>query len=224
MSRSSPPSPGCETSGEHAKNVTSQEAVLAAIRGLSVPSEMLEGKTLHPPPLQAVVCGIRRHANFASSPDVEKIHPLGVYPAVSRAQAARLIMSNQVPELDADKPETIPYCIWHPAVASEESYRQLAERYPVMRYHVGRAYAIGGIHGVVSEARPPSDVAIAEEARDNGSYEIFDDIMSRPARFAIMNDYNLTVTIETPNFRPFLNGDATVRSFLDRQVSLEDLI
>ncbi|KAK1590825.1 uncharacterized protein LY79DRAFT_579572 [Colletotrichum navitas] len=51
--------------------------------------------------------------------------------AFARARNAQLIMSNAIPEITTD--DDTPYCIWYPDVASEETYRQLAKRYPDMR-------------------------------------------------------------------------------------------
>ncbi|KAI3547157.1 hypothetical protein CSPX01_03989 [Colletotrichum filicis] len=34
----------------------------------------------------------------------------------------------------------VPYCIWYPDVATEETYRKLYYHYLEMRYHIGRAY------------------------------------------------------------------------------------
>jgi hypothetical protein len=133
-------------------------------------------------------------------------------------------MSNQIPELNIDDPETIPYCIWYPDVAVEETYRQLAERYPVMRYHEGRACAVAGYTGLYRDLKLLPDVSIAEEARDNRSNDIFEDIMLQPVRYAIINDYRRTVNVEHAALPASLNGDTAVRSQLDRRVSLEDLV
>jgi hypothetical protein len=65
------------------------------------------------------------------------------------------------------------------------------------------------------------DIAIAEEARDNGSQEIFNDIMSQPTKFAVMNDYKRTVDTENPRSPAFINGDTTVSSHLARRLSLD---
>jgi len=199
----SPPSPWsteCDNSEVHTEKVTSKEACLSAIRGRSVPREMLRGSLVQAQMIQAIVCGIRHHEAFATSTDIERVCSGGAYPAVSRARAARLIMSNQIPELNMDAPEAIPYCIWYPDVAFEETYRQLAERYPAMRYHVGRACAVAGYAGLYWNLKLVPEVAIAEEARDSGSNDIFEYIMSQPTRYAIMNDYKRTVNIEHPIF------------------------
>jgi hypothetical protein len=57
-------------------------------------------------------------------------------------------------------------------------------------------------------------VHIAEEARDNGSTEIFDSIMSKPVKYSVMNDYDRTVEEENPPVAS-LNGDTAIRSTLD---------
>ncbi|GKT41749.1 uncharacterized protein ColSpa_01930 [Colletotrichum spaethianum] len=106
-----------------------------------------------------------------------------------------------------------PYCIWYPDVASEETYRELARRYPDMRYQIGRACAVAGYATLHKELRLLPDISIAEEARDNGHTAIYEAIVSQDTRYAVMNDYTRTVNLESP--RPgFLNGDTAVRSTL----------
>ena len=108
----------------------SRAACLAAIRGEKVPHAL--GQPLH---IFCIVRGIRYHPGFG--------HELrGVLPIFTRALNARSIMSNVIPNLES--PDEVPYCIWHPVTASEETYRELARRYPHMAYQVGRACAVAG--------------------------------------------------------------------------------
>lgn len=151
-------------------------------------------------------------------------------PAFARALHARAIMSNEIPDISAA--EEFPYCIWYPDTASEDTYRQLARRYPQMRYQVGRACAVAGFKDLYSELDLLPDVSIAEEARDsvlrgrsqggeedrniNGSQEIFDQIVRQPVRWQVMDDYRSSVDLDSPKpARYGLNGDTAVFSTLE---------
>lgn len=125
---------------------------------------------------------------------------------------ARSIMSNIIPDMTAH--DDMPYCIWHPDVATAETYRKLAAQYPQMRYQVGRACAVAGYVDLYKELNLLPDVHIAEEARDNRCTEIYDLIMGAEAKFDVMNDYNRTINIENPP-KSYLNGDTQVRSLLE---------
>ncbi|WYZ38472.1 hypothetical protein EsH8_III_000386 [Colletotrichum jinshuiense] len=121
-------------------------------------------------------------------------------------------MSNTIPEMSS---ETVkPYCIWYPDVAKEDTYRSLVERYPDMRYQVGRACAVAGYKTLYNELNLLPDVSIAEEARDNGHMDIFEAITSQAVRYAVMNDYNRTVNLHAPTAGACLNNDTAVRSSL----------
>lgn len=75
-----------------------------------------------------------------------------------------------------DDPRYQPYCIWYPDIAREDTYRELAERYPSMRYQVGRACAAAGYVDLYKELCLLPDISIAEEARESdtpGGNEIF---------------------------------------------------
>ena len=101
-------------------------------------------------------------------------------------------MSNRLPDMTEE--QQIPYCIWHPDLATEKTYRRLVIRYPHMRYHVGRACAVAGHFGLYMELDLLPDLSIAEEARDNrqntGSRQILEGILAQPCRWIVMNDYN----------------------------------
>ncbi|KAI8293126.1 hypothetical protein K4K56_005365 [Colletotrichum sp. SAR 10_98] len=118
-----------------------------------------------------------------------------------------------------------PYCIWHPDVASEETYRQLAKRYPDMRYVVGRACAVAGYAGLYDELGLLPEISIAEETRDNfsneGSKAIFDTIMCQPVCYAILDDYSRSSHPDRPTSPAFMNGDTAVRSSLDVRLGLD---
>lgn len=138
-------------------------------------------------------------------------------------------MSNEIPEISTA--EEYPYCIWYPDIATEETYREIAKCYPQMRYQVGRACAVAGYAGLYSELDLLPDVSIAEEARDkvirnqlhrgsgtdnrNGSQEIFNQIVSQPVRWQVMDDYARSVDLASPKpARYGLNGDTAVFSTL----------
>ncbi|KAB5580099.1 hypothetical protein GE09DRAFT_1212560 [Coniochaeta sp. 2T2.1] len=117
---------------------------------------------------------------------------------LTRRNNARLIAeSNTVPQMD--HPGQMPYCIWYPGFATEDTYRARARRYPALRYNVGRACAAGGFLDLYLELDLLPDVTIAEEARHTGvvnnsqqsSTAIFKHIMSQPVRYRVMDDYTL---------------------------------
>ena len=96
------------------------------------------------------------------------------------------------------------------------TYRELVKRYPQLKYQVGRACAVAGYTDLFRGLNLVPEVHLAEEARDNSSSQIFEDIMTHRDKFSIMNDYNLSVSDETCS-HPLqcLNGDTAVRSSLD---------
>ena len=135
----------------------------------------------------------------------------------SRARNARLIMSNIIP--DMQDPATEPYCIWYPEPASEETYRELARRYPSMRYQVGRACAAAWYTDLYKELDLLPDVSIAEEARNAAEdADIYKIIMSAPQRWAVMDDFTRTVNLKNPQAPAFLNGNMKPRRALGRRV------
>ncbi|CAG8981775.1 hypothetical protein HYALB_00004717 [Hymenoscyphus albidus] len=155
-----------------------------------------------------VVRGIRHHYAFAKSPEVIRLceETAVSFPKFSRARNARLIMSNEIP--DAMAPSAQPYCIWHPDLASEETYREVAKKHPALRYQVGRACAVAGFLDLYHELGLLPDVSMAEEARESkmggeNSRAIYESIMSAPCRYA-------------PVSPAFLNGDTTCYSDLCR--------
>ncbi|PGH26848.1 hypothetical protein AJ80_01429 [Polytolypa hystricis UAMH7299] len=172
------------------------EECAAAIRGEKVPYCLG-----HLVARLCVLRGIRYHAGFAT-----EFRDLSDHPEFSRALNARSIMSNDIPNMTS--PEEFPYCIWHPDVATEETYRELARGYPQMRYHVGRACAVAGYLDLYRELDLLPDVSIAEEARDNqkNGETIFNKIMSQPVK---------SVNPDQPRRVAGLNGDTAVRSLLD---------
>lgn len=173
-----------------------------------------------------VLHGIRHHHGFAAEllPGSAEQDPV-----FARALHARSIMSNDIP--DISDAEEFPYCIWYPDIATEDTYRQLAKRYPQMRYQVGRACAVAGYNDLYSELDLLPDVSIAEEARDsvmrrrrrggdganssNTSQDIFQQIVSHPVRWQVMDDYARSVNLDCPKpARYGLNGDTAVFSTL----------
>lgn len=182
----------------------SDEACRLALRGEVVP-QALGDRT-------ARICtirGIRHHAGFG-----EELH--GVLPEFTRAVNARRIMSNIIPILDEKKPQNNPYCIWHPQIASQETYRVLAVKYPFMVYQVARACAVAGYTELYLELDILPDTHIAEEARESGHMDIYNNIMAKPARFSILNDYSRTIDAN-PTEPANLNGDTQVARHLAHQ-------
>jgi hypothetical protein len=181
----------------------------AAIRGEAVPQDLSHDVTI-----RSLVSGIRQHDGFA-----EELRGKAQHPSVIRALNARAIMSNRLPEPNPPTQE-LPYCFWYPDIPNEQTLRHLLKDHPnpIMPYLVARACAAGGYTGLYDELNVLPDVAIAEEARDNkaSGKEIYDRIMSAPTRYKVMDDYNCTVSLH-PKPGAFLNGDACVRSTLDKK-------
>ncbi|KAK7741777.1 hypothetical protein SLS53_004841 [Cytospora paraplurivora] len=128
-------------------------------------------------------------------------------------------MSNHIPEPHMLASEDdVPYCIWHPEVASESTYRELARRFPQMIYQVGRACAVAGYTDLYLELPILPEVHIAEEARESKNMAIYDHIMAQPKKYNLMNDYARTVSsVEEVGVQggAFLNGDTAVRRSLE---------
>jgi hypothetical protein len=180
---------------------------LSTKAGEALPNDLSTGKAR-----QCTVHGIRHHIGFARSPEVSQLAALPGHELFARARNARLIMSDEVPdEMTAD---TSPYCIHYPHIASEDTYRTLARRYPAMRYQVGRACAVAGYVDLYRELDLLPDVSIAEEARENrgnaGAQAIFAEIMAAPLRYRVMDDYTRTVTVDAPEAPARLNGETLV--------------
>lgn len=189
----------------------------AAISGERLPSYFTHGLDL------CTIHAIRHNAAFAKTEAVVKHCEISEDKRYARARNARLIMSNEVPDMATD--DVKPYCFWHPNTASEETYRQLVKRYPEMAYYVGRACAVAGYDQLYHELNILPDISVAEEARDNsakaGSKAIFNHIMRQPICFAVLDDYTRSVN-QTPRSPAFMNGDTAVRSTLDVSVAMED--
>ncbi|KAF1810659.1 hypothetical protein P152DRAFT_400722, partial [Eremomyces bilateralis CBS 781.70] len=66
----------------------------------------------------------------------------GATPEFTRALNARKIMSSMI--LTMENPDEQSYCIWHPEVAEQKTYRERALKYPAMKYQVGQACAMVG--------------------------------------------------------------------------------
>ncbi|KAJ5685671.1 hypothetical protein N7536_008290 [Penicillium majusculum] len=164
---------------------------------------------------RAVIRGIRDSLQFATSPAIIELCSGDDSQAhqFSRARNSRLIMSNIIP--DMQNPTTEPYCIWYPEPASEETYREVARRYPSMRYQVGRAYAAAWYTDLYKELDLLPDVSIAEEARDVDNDGIYKIIMSAPQRYVVMDDF--TRSIKSPPISAFLNGNMKPRRALGQR-------
>ncbi|KAJ5818248.1 hypothetical protein N7474_003839 [Penicillium riverlandense] len=186
---------------------------VAAMKGQKVPVDL--SSFWH---RRAVIRGIRISLKFATSPAVIELcsgddswaHQF------SRARNARLIMSDIIP--DMQDPVTQPYCIWYPEPASEETYREVARRYPSMRYQVGRACAAAWYTDLYQELDLLPDVSIAEEAREvDEDADIYKIIMSAPQRYAVMDDFTRSVNFESPQTPAFLNGNMKPRRALGQR-------
>jgi hypothetical protein len=114
--------------------------------------------------------------------------------------------------------DDFPYCIWYPAVPSRETCRRLVARYPQMMYQVGRFCAVAGYDDVYHELDLPPEVAIAEEARENGNLAIFTYIAAHPVKYAVFNDYTRSMALEGPPIA-HLKGDTCVTSLLELKQS-----
>lgn len=184
----------------------------AAMRGEKVPqnTDSLVARS-------SLIRGIRLHYDFATSRAINDLCDGDAQ--LARARNARLIMSNQVPDQMAE--EERPYCIWHPHLALEDTYRQLARQYPEMRYQAGRACAAAGYHDLYLELDLLPDVSVAEEAREGGTDGgrlIYQHIMSYPCRYSVMDDRCRSIELEKPRYPVFLNGDTEVRWYLESRI------
>ena len=127
----------------------------AAIRGERIPMNLgLETTRL------SVIRGIRYHMGFGT-----ELRNLPNHPEFTRALNARSIMSNIIPDINTL--EEFPYCIWHPDLATETTYHELAKRYRILRYDIARACAVAGYYDLYRELQLLPEISIAEEARDN---------------------------------------------------------
>lgn len=188
-----------------------REDILDALHGERLPDHLG-----YPLIKLCVIRGIRYSLSFAES-EAQPLRGLAEHPEFTRAINARTIMSNQIPDMDlATHPEEAPYCIWHPDVASEDTYRKLATRYSQMRYQVARACAVAGYTELYLELDVLPEVSVAEEAREAGSDAIFTYIMSQPVRYKVMDDYFRGINLESPQVG-YLNDDTCYLSKVKAQ-------
>lgn len=185
-----------------------RRACKAALRGLAIPDSLYHVKHRC-----SVVRGIRYHPGFAES-------LRGVDALYTRALNARSIMSNKVPKIASL--EELPYCIWHPEVATEETYRELVAQCPLpeVKYLVGRACAVAGYVDLFKELDILPEIHIAAEARDNNHEIVFDYIMSQPILFEVMNDYTRQIDVKHPRAGAVLDGNTAVCSYLNQRRKL----
>ncbi|OAQ99636.1 hypothetical protein LLEC1_07747, partial [Akanthomyces lecanii] len=179
-----------------------------AIRGVAVP-QALGRRAMR----LCVIRGIRYHEALARDPEAQALR---AWPEFARALNARAIMSDNVPDISMAG-DDLPYCIWHPDTAAEDTYRQLVHSYPRMAYHVARACAVAGYTDLFRELQEGGsilpDVAIAEEARACGSHDIYKAIMSQPVKYRVMDDYTRSILADPQPSG--LNGDTAVRPMLN---------
>ncbi|SPO07223.1 uncharacterized protein DNG_09917 [Cephalotrichum gorgonifer] len=182
--------------------------------------DALDGKALptalgRPVARACVIRGIRYHDTGFAEPLRSLV---ANYPELTRALNARSIMSGAVPSINAT--DEVPYCIWHPDTAPEQTYRDLWAKYcrefPLITWAVARACATAGSVNLYRELNLVPCVEVAEEARESdcpGSNEIYEIIVRQAIRYSVMDDY--TRTIHEPRAGAFLNGDTQVRYQLD---------
>ena len=189
-----------------------RQDVVQALRGEKLPEHLG-----YPLIKLCIIRGILHSPPFAEG-EAASLCGLPEHPEFTRALNARAIMSNRVPDMDPTaRPEELPHCIWYPEVASEDTYRQLAKRYPQMRYQVARACAVAGYTELYLELEDVlPEVSVAEEAREAGSDAIFERIMAQPVRYKVMDDYFRTINTETPQIS-HLNGNTCVLSMIKNQ-------
>jgi hypothetical protein len=185
-----------------------------ALRGKAVPAHLRRRVTR-----LCVIHGIRYHEQFATHPDLEQLKQF--VPEISRALNARAIMSNKIPSMPEARDR--PYCIWHPEVASQDTYRKLWQQYPDMSYQIARACAVANYVELYLEMDLLPDVSVAEEARASGSMEIYEAIMRNPIRYAIMNDYTRDIKLQNPK-PACLKDDTAIVSSLDIKQGIEEPI
>ncbi|OHE92262.1 hypothetical protein CORC01_12431 [Colletotrichum orchidophilum] len=180
---------------------------MAAFKGKLLPHDLGQELTR-----LYVVRGIRFHADFCFGPAAVL---RGSLPLFTRALNARAIMSNRVPDMDPDRPEDMPYCIWFPDLPAEDTLRELVRCFPAMVYQAARACAIAGHTELYKELAVQilPKVSIAEEARENGNQAIFNLMMEAPCRYKVFDEYNRTMKIMAPK-PAFLNGDTAIRPYL----------
>ncbi|TWU73480.1 hypothetical protein ED733_000588 [Metarhizium rileyi] len=193
------PQPPCEVSLSQrlrSRKFIGQEAV-DAIHGRKLPFHL--GRPLV---RYCIVRGIRHHLDFAQG-EASALKEL--LPIFTKAINARLIMSNQVPDMQTR--EEMPYCIWHPDIPSEDTLRKLAQRYPDFQYQVGRTCAIAGYTDLYNSLRILPEAAIAEEARESGNLQIYGSIIKEVVKWKVFDDYTGTILVPTPSH---LNADTVV--------------
>lgn len=92
--------------------------------------------------------------------------PVAKYLLVQRAIAARFIMNNDISRV-CERSQNLPYVVWYPTLASENTYRELARRCPKIKTAVLRASIFGNYQSLfddlVNEMSP--DCGLMEEAR-----------------------------------------------------------
>ncbi|GIK07218.1 hypothetical protein Aspvir_002875 [Aspergillus viridinutans] len=110
-------------------------------------------------------------------------------------------MSDRTPEMS--ELDEFHYCIWYPETAKKETYRALASRYPQMKCLVGGACAVAGYVNLFRADLLP-EAHIAEEARENKQWEIYEAIMAADLRYNATDDYTRTVF---PKPAPTTGGD-----------------
>ena len=206
---------GGDSSSDESPEASLDDCLLA-IRGERLPSyNALHGFEAS----RSVIHSIRYHEAFANSTEVlallEKPSSSSHNnTSFKRARLARLFMSNIIPEFDSSNIDLVPYCIWHPNLATEGTYREVARRYPCLRYKVSRAYAVAGYTTLYRGLNLPPDISIAEEARESAvGADIFKNIIAQPTRYAIIDDYAREICYRS-RADAGLNGDTSVFSML----------
>ncbi|CEJ89745.1 hypothetical protein VHEMI05570 [[Torrubiella] hemipterigena] len=129
--------------------------------------------------------------------------------AFLRTYYAHCIMNNNIPDIDTSKPKTLPYCIWYPDLAKESTYREVAERYPQLKYHVARACAIAGYTSLYRELDILPEIAVAEEARESpAGAEIWQLLKDKPDT-ATLNEFQWRIGHDAIRSYHYMSFDVT---------------
>ncbi|KAL4801187.1 hypothetical protein BDV18DRAFT_165203 [Aspergillus unguis] len=182
---------------------------ITALEGTGVPDDLTSATAQC-----AVIRGLHCLYGFTTSPQIIDLCARSPqHPEILRARNARLIMSNVILE-GLENPESQPYYIWSPDFAEEDTYHQVAQQYPAMCYQVSRACAAAGYFSLYKELDLLPDISIAEKAREGltqGRDEIYRLIMSSSVKYAVMDDFDRSITLVNPRAPAFLNSDTHVR-------------
>jgi hypothetical protein len=117
--------------------------------------------------IDCLVRGIYHFPMFAKWCSLQDVPRLGNPRSKARIKAAinaRLIMSNEIHHITAETPgNEIPYCIWHPQVATAATYTDLARRRPSMKLQAAQACIVADYQTAYQDLDPGHDPALWTE-------------------------------------------------------------